>query len=114
MTMLIKWVLFALLIMFIAWVVPGISISSFSSAMFVVVILSLVNIFIRPLINFVSLPLNVITLGIFSLVINALLFLLVAKFSPGFQIEGFFNGMLGAIILSVLSPIVEKVQIRKK
>ena len=114
MTMLIKWVLFAMLIMFISWVVPGISISSFSSAMFVVVILSLVNIFIRPLINFVSLPLNVITLGIFSLVINALLFLLVAKFSPGFQIDGFINGMLGAIILSILSPIVEKVQIRKK
>ena len=114
MTMFIKWVLFALLIMFIAWIVPGITITGFLSALFVVIILSLVNTFIRPLINLISLPLNVITLGIFSLIINALLFLLVAKFSPGFQIDGFWSGFWGAIILSVLAPLVDKVYISKK
>lgn len=114
MTMLIKWVFFALLIMFIAWIIPGITVTGFMSALFVVIILSLVNIFIRPLIQLISLPLNVLTLGLFSLIINALLFILVAKFSPGFQVDGFWSGFFGAIILSVLSPLVEKINIRKK
>ena len=114
MSMLVKWILFAFLIMFIAWVLPGITITGFLSAMFVVLVLSLVNIFIRPLINFISLPLNFLTLGIFSLIVNALLFLLVAKFSPGFEIDGFWNGFWGALILSVLSPMIDKVKIGKK
>ena len=114
MTLLIKWVLFALLIMFIAWVLPGITITGFLSALFVVIILSLVNILIRPLINLISLPLNVLTLGIFSLVINALLFILVARFSPGFEIEGFWSALFGALILSVMSPLIDKIKIGKK
>lgn len=113
MNLLVKWVLFALLIMFIAWIIPGITITGFLSALFVVVVLSLVNIFIRPLIQLISLPLNVITLGLFSLIINALLFLLVAKFSPGFQIDGFWSGLFGALILSVMTPLVDKIKISK-
>ena len=113
MTILVKWILFAFLIMFISWVLPGITITGFLSAMFVVLVLSFVNIFIRPLINFISLPLNFLTLGIFSLVVNALLFLLVAKFSPGFQIEGFWNGFWGALILSVFTPLIDKIKIGK-
>lgn len=113
MNLLVKWVLFALLIMFIAWIIPGITITGFLSALFVVVVLSLVNIFIRPLIQLISLPLNVITLGLFSLIINALLFLLVAKFSPGFQIDGFWSGLFGALILSVMTPLIDKIKISK-
>lgn len=113
MNMILKWILFALLIMFIAWVIPGITITGFLSALFVVIILSVVNILIRPLVNFISLPLNVITLGIFSLIINALLFLLVAKFSPGFQIDGFWSGFFGALILSVFGPLIDKINIHR-
>ncbi|MCD7779587.1 MAG: phage holin family protein [Candidatus Gastranaerophilales bacterium] len=114
MNMILKWVLFALLIMFIAWVIPGITITGFLSALFVVLILGLVNTFIKPLVNLVSLPLNVFTLGIFSLIINALLFLLVAKFSPGFKIDGFWSGFFGALILSVSTPLIDKINIGKK
>lgn len=113
MNMILKWILFALLIMFIAWVIPGITITGFISALFVVVILSVVNVLIRPLVNLISLPLNVITLGIFSLIINALLFLLVAKFSPGFQIDGFWSGFFGALILSVFTPLIDKINIHR-
>lgn len=113
MNMIVKWLLFALLIMFIAWVIPGITISGFLSALFVVVILSLVNVFIKPLIQLISLPLNVITLGLFSLIINALLLILVAKFSPGFQIDGFWSGLFGALILSVMTPLIDNIKISK-
>lgn len=113
MNVIIRWILFALLIMLIAWLIPGITITGFISALIVVVILSIVNVLIRPIVQFVSLPLNVLTLGIFSLIINALLFLLVAKFSPGFQIDGFWSGFFGAIILSIMSPLIDKIKISK-
>ena len=109
----IKWVLSALLIMAIAWVIPGITISGFIAALIVVVIMSIVNLLIRPIVQFVSLPLNILTLGIFSLVINALLFLLIAKFSPGFQIDGFWSGFWGALILSIFTPLIDKINIKK-
>ena len=114
MNIILKWILFALLIMFIAWVIPGITVTGFISALIVVIVLSIVNLFIRPLVELISLPLNVITLGIFSLIINALLFLLAAKFSPGFQIDGFWSGFFGALILSVFTPMIDKINIRKK
>lgn len=113
MNFLVKWVLFALLIMGIAWAIPGITVSGFIAALIVVVIMSIVNLLIRPIVEFVSLPLNFITLGIFSLVINALLFLLIAKFSPGFQIDGFWSGFWGALILSIFTPLIDKVKIGK-
>ena len=114
MNMILKWILFALLIMFIAWVIPGITVTGFISALIVVIVLSIVNLFIRPLVELISLPFNVITLGIFSLIVNALLFLLAAKFSPGFQIDGFWSGFFGALILSVFTPMIDKINISKK
>ena len=114
MNMILKWILFDLLIMFIAWVIPGITVTGFISALIVVIVLSIVNLFIRPLVELISLPLNVITLGIFSLIVNALLFLLAAKFSPGFQIDGFWSGFFGALILSVFTPMIDKINISKK
>lgn len=113
MNFILKWILFALLIMVIAWVIPGISISGFIAALVVVVIMSIVNLLIRPIIEFISLPLNFLTLGLFGLVINALLFLLIAKFSPGFQIDGFWSGFFGALILSVFVPLIDKIKIGK-
>lgn len=113
MNLILKWVLFALVIMLIAWVIPGISITGFISALIVVLVMSVVNLFVRPLINLISLPLNVLTFGLFSLVINTLLFLLIAKFSPGFQIEGFWSGFFGALILAVLSPLIDKINLKR-
>lgn len=106
----IRWILSALLVIFIAWIVPGITISNFISALFVVVIIALINIFIRPLVEVISLPINFLTLGIFGLIINALLFMLAGKIAPGFQIEGFWSALLGSIILSVLMPLINKIR----
>jgi len=114
MNLIIKWVLLSLVIMLIAWIVPGITVSGFLGAMFVVIIISLVNLLIRPVVTFISLPLNVLTLGIFSLVVNALLFLLVAKLSPGLTIESFWSGFAGAFLLSVLFPLVDKINVSRK
>ncbi|MGM9994705.1 MAG: phage holin family protein [Candidatus Avigastranaerophilus sp.] len=106
MNVIIRWVLSALLIMFIAWLIPGITVSNFVSALIVVVVIALINTFIRPLVDFISMPVNFLTLGLFSLVINALLFLLAGKIAPGIEIEGFWSALLGSLLLAIFAPMI--------
>ena len=109
MFMLLRWFLFALVIMLIAWILPGISVSSIWTALVVVLIIGLINIFIKPILTFITLPINVLTLGLFSLVVNALLFMLVGYLSPGFSVDGFWNALWGSLILAVLSWPINKI-----
>ncbi len=111
MILLLRWILFTLAIMFTAWLVPGIGVESFQSAMLVTVIMALINIFVRPLIVFITLPINILTLGIFTLVINALLFMLAGYLAPGFEVDGFLSAFLGSIVLSFLGLIINMVTI---
>lgn len=103
MIFLLKWLALALAIMFTAWIIPGISISSFGTALIASVVIALVNVFIKPILVFLTLPINILTLGIFILVINALLFMFVAYLVPGVEVDGFWSAFLGALILSILS-----------
>ena len=107
--MLLRWVLFALAIMFIAWLLPGISVSSIWSALIVTVIIALINMLIRPIVNFITLPLNILTVGLFSFITNALLFMLAGYLSPGFEIDGFWSALLGSIILSIFGVYINKI-----
>lgn len=111
MILLLRWILFTLAIMFVAWLVPGIGVENFQTAMLVTVIMALINIFIRPLIVFITLPINILTLGIFTLVINALLFMLAGYIAPGFYVDGFLAAFLGSVVLSFLGLIINMVTI---
>ncbi len=106
--LLLSWILMALGIMLVAWLVPGIRITGFGAALVVVVVIALVNALIKPIVSFISLPLNILTLGLFGIVINALLFMLVAKFAPGFEIDGFWSALIGAIAASFFVPLTLK------
>ncbi len=110
---LVRWILSALLVILIAWIVPGITVTNFLTAMLVVVIIALINTFIKPLVEFISLPINFLTLGLFGLVINALLFMLAGKLAPGFEVEGFWSALLGSLLLSVLTPLINKLSVKK-
>ena len=110
MVLLVRWILFALAIIFVAWLVPGIDVENFQSAMLVTVIIALINIFIRPLIVFITLPINILTLGIFTLVINALL---AGYLAPGVEVEGFLSAFIGSVILAFLGLIINMVTIDK-
>jgi putative membrane protein len=101
--LLIKWVVFALAIMFTGWLISGITVSDFITAMVTAVVISLVNIGIKPILMLLALPINMMSLGLFSLVINALLFMFVAYIVPGVTVDGFISAFLGAFILSILS-----------
>lgn len=104
--LILKWVLFAFAIMFTAWVIPGITVANFISAMLVVLIIALINIFIRPLILFVTLPINFLTLGIFTFVINALLLMLAGYVAPGFSVDGFWSALFGSLLLSLFGVAI--------
>lgn len=103
MILLLKWLALALAIMFVGWIIPGITISSFMTALVASAVIALVNIFIKPVLVFLTLPINIITLGLFILVINALLFMFVAYLVPGVEVDGFWSAFWGAVILSILS-----------
>lgn len=113
MILLLRWLLFALTIMFTAWLVPGIGVENFQSAMLVTVIMALINIFVRPLIVLITLPINILTLGIFTLIINAFLFMLAGYLAPGFEVDGFISAFLGSVVLSFLGLIINMVTINK-
>ena len=106
--MIIRWVLFALALLFTAWIVPGISFVNFQTALLAALVMGLINLFIRPIILILTLPINLLTLGLFTFIINALMFLLVAKIVAGFIVTGFLTALLGSIILSVISIFINK------
>ena len=109
----LRWILFALAVMFTAWLIPGISVDGFWSALWVCVILGIINVFIKPLIFLISLPINILTLGLFGFVINALLLLLAGHITPGFSVEGFWSALLGSIVLSILGVAVNQIGDKK-
>lgn len=106
MEILIKWVLYAGALLLIAWIVPGITIAGLNTALLAAVVIGLINVVIKPILILLTLPINILTLGLFTLVINALMFLLASKLVPGFQIIGFWSAFIGALILSILSVVI--------
>ena len=106
--LLIRWMLFALALLFVAWVVPGISLSGFSAALWSAIVIGLVNIFIKPVLILLTLPINILTLGLFTFVINALMLLLVAKLVDGFNVDGFLAALLGSVVLSIISLFINR------
>ncbi len=107
--MLIKWVLFALSLMLTAWLIPGITVSTIWAALLACVIIAIINIFIKPVIQLLTLPINIVTIGLFTLVINAVLFMLAAWISPGVQVDGFLSALFGSAVYSILSMFISKI-----
>ena len=101
--LLLIWSVYALLVIFVSWIIPGIEIDNFFSAMLFCVVITLINAFIRPILLFITLPVNILTLGLFTLVINALMLMFASYVVPGFEVESFFSAFFGAILLSILT-----------
>ena len=100
---LIRLVVNALALIAVAYVVPGIHVSGIGGALLAALILGIVNAILRPILIIVSLPLELITLGLFTLVINALLFWLVGALHVGLNVDGFWPAFWGAIVMSIVS-----------
>ena len=97
------WLLNALALIAVAYLMPSVSVANFWTALVAALILGLVNAVIRPVLILLTLPVSVLTLGIFILVINGLLFWFVGSFIEGFTVAGFWAGFFGAILFSIVS-----------
>ena len=106
MTFLIHWLIRAVAIVVTAYLLPGVRLSGFFAALITAVVLGLVNTFIKPLLLLLTLPLNILTLGLFTLVINALLVLLTSAIVPGFVVAGFGWALLFGLVLSVVNYLL--------
>jgi putative membrane protein len=103
MAILINWLLAALAIMATAYLLPGVSLSGFVPALVTALVLGLVNAFIKPVLLLLTLPINILTLGLFTLVINALLIMLVSKLVSGFQVQSFWWALVFSVVLTVVN-----------
>lgn len=96
-------------LLLVANIVPGIEVESLTVALVVALILGVVNVTLKPVLFLITLPLTVITLGLFTFILNALLFWFIAVFFPGFSISGFLPAFIGALIVSFFSSVGSKV-----
>jgi putative membrane protein len=103
MKLILRWLISALALLALPYIMSGITVSSFYIALIVAVVLGLINAVVRPILILLTLPVTILTLGLFILVINALLFWFVASFVDGFQVSGFWAAFFGAILYSLIT-----------
>jgi putative membrane protein len=101
--LLVVWLINALALMAVAYLMPSIAVSSFGAALVAALVLGLVNAFVRPVLILLTLPVTVLTLGLFIFVLNGLLFWMVGSWLEGFAVAGFWAAVLGAILFSIVS-----------
>lgn len=105
MKFILKWLIGAAAFLGAAYLVPGIDVTSFYIALIVAFVWGFISVFVKPIIHLLALPITILTLGLFSLVVNGLLFWFMSTFIEGFEVDGFFSAVLGALSVSVLSWI---------
>jgi len=102
----VSWFLSALALWLVAQMVPGIELRGFGDALIATIVIAIVNATIGPIVRFVSFPLVILTLGLFLLIVNALLLKLASMLSPGFKVRGFFSAIIGSLVLTILTWIL--------
>ena len=103
MRLLLLWILNAVALLAVTWLLPSIQLSGFGSALVAALGLGFINTLVRPVLTLLTLPLTVLTLGIFYLVLNGLLFWLASAVLPGFHVAGFGSALVGAILYGVIA-----------
>lgn len=114
MKLILVWLLNALALLAVAYLVPGIHVAGFAAALVAALVIGLVNMFIRPILVLLTLPITLLTLGLFILVINGLLFYVVANWLQGFDVTTITAGIIGALLYSVLSWLLSALLIDQK
>ena len=113
MNLLLVWLINAVALIAVAYLLPGISVDGFVTALVAALVLGLVNTVIRPILVLLTLPVTLVTLGLFIFVINGLLFWFVGSFISGFVVSGFWWGVFGAIAYSIVSWALSALLLKK-
>ena len=105
-SLILTWVLCAICLYITAAIIPGFMIRSFGSALWAVVVIGFFNMTFRPILLFLSFPINFLTLGLFTFVINAIILKIAAKLLKGFDIDGWIPAIAGSIVLALLQSFL--------
>ncbi|CAH0336972.1 hypothetical protein FVB9288_02708 [Flavobacterium sp. CECT 9288] len=106
MNLLLKIIITSIIVLVLANFLPGVYVNGFTTALVVAVVLGLLNIFIKPILVLLTLPVTVLTLGLFLLIINALMIVLCSKLVDGFRIDTFLTAVIFSVLLSVSQSIM--------
>lgn len=104
--LLLIWLCNALALLTVAYLLPGVRVDGYESALIAALVLGLINTLVRPLLILLTLPVTVLTLGLFLLVINGLLFWFAGSVLRGFEVSGFWTGLMGALLYSIISSVL--------
>lgn len=104
--LLIRWLVLTLAIMIAAHLIEGIEVKSFESALFAAAVLGILNAIFRPILILLTLPINILTLGLFTFVINAILLMMTSGVIGGFEVRGFWAAVLGSLVISLISWVL--------
>lgn len=110
MNIIIHWLIATAAVAVSAFLIPGVHVGGFLSALVAAVVLGFLNTFIKPLLILFTLPINILTLGLFTLVINALLILLASAVVPGFRVDGFWWAVSFSIVLAIVNVVFDLVE----
>ena len=101
--LILRWVINALTLLVMSQIVPGIHIDSFGTALLAALALGILNALLRPLLLILTLPVNILTLGLFTFVVNGVMLKLASDLVRGFHVDGFGSAVLGALVLALIS-----------
>lgn len=112
-TIIVKWLVNALAIFLVGQFLPGIHVPDYMTALWVALVFGVVNTVIRPILLIVTFPINLITLGLFTFVLNGFLFWVATKFVISFTVDGFWPAVLGALIVSAIATVLDRLILGK-
>jgi len=107
MRLVLKWILSAVALLAVAYIYSGVQVNSFTSALIAAAVIGLLNVVVRPVLVILTLPVSIVTLGLFLFVINALMFWSASGLLSGFHVNGFWAALLGSLIYSALGLIID-------
>jgi len=109
----VKWLINALAILFVGQFLPGIHVLDYMAALWAALVLGIINTLIRPLLFLITLPINIVTLGLLTFLINGLMFWLATQFVKNFTVDGFWWAVLGALIVSAIATVLDRLLLGK-
>lgn len=107
MKIIVRWLLLAAALLLVAHLYPGVQVASFTSALWAALVLGLLNTLVRPLLVLLTLPVTLITLGLFLFVINALMFWAAASMLSSFNVTGFWAALIGSLLYSLCAMVID-------
>jgi putative membrane protein len=110
---LFKWLVLTASIMITAYLVEGIHVANISSAFLAAAVLGILNLFLRPVAIILTLPVNILSLGLFTFVINALMLMITSEAISGFEVKGFWAAVIGSLIISFISWVINTIAAKK-